>query len=387
MPTCIEWGEERHRECVAEEDQGYSECEEEEDRGYRDCCDWAPCSWFCDAWVWVSNIVCISWTWVSNFVCVAYTWISNIVCVAYTWVSTAFCVAWDIATTIINGILVTLESILGWVLSAFTFLYELIEMIPGLGALVRWIFNGISYLLGILSSISDAVLGFLGIRPEKILRVCTIILRDENGTPTADVEDVVDMLQLAVDVYKRDANIRIVPLRPFKYSSGFNGAETVDESWVHVDENNSDSDLLDPEDSFAREWGITGSKFQYKISTICFYGSWRRVSGYGAPITIFIVRDTRPDALGRSLGIADYVTVDGVATDPADTNYSPRTAGHEIGHSCMLPHTCVDEGINNIMATAGKCDPDSTTRPDRINPVIGNGQAIIMRSSKHVTYF
>jgi len=376
MPRCIEWGEERHQECTETEDRGYDECAREEDRGYSECCTWAPCSWFCNAWVWISNVVCVAWTWVSN-----------VVCIAWTWITTAVCVVWDVITTVVNVILVTLESIFGWVLSALAFVIELLQMIPGLGALIRWILNGISYVLGIFNSLSDLVLGALGIRPEKILRICTVILRDENGTPTSNVADVVAMLQLAVDVYKRDANVRIVPLRPFNYSSGFAEAGTVDESWVQVDPNNSDSELLDPEDSFKNEWGTAGSKFQWKISTLCFYGAWRRVSGFGAPITVFIVRDTRPRSLGRSLGITDYVVVDAMTGDVTNTNYSPRTPAHEIGHSCMLLHVCVDDGIDNLMATAGHCDPDSTMSPDRINPVMDNGQVLLVRSSKHVTYF
>ena len=40
-----------------------------------------------------------------------------------------------------------------------------------------------------------------------------------------------------------------------------------------------------------------------------------------------------------------------------------------------------------IMATGGQCDPDSSTAPDRVNPVIENGQALLIRASKHVTYF
>lgn len=376
MPTCLEWGEERHQECSRTEDRGYDECAREEDRGHSECCDWWPCSWFCDAWVWIRNVVCVAWTWVSN-----------VVCVAWTWITTAVCVVWDVLTTIVNAILVTLESILGWVLSALAFIIEVLEMIPILGALIRWILNGISYALGLIFSLGDLILGAIGIRPEKILRICTIILRDENGTPTAQVPDVVAMLQLAVDVYKRDANIRIVPLRPFNYSTGFAGADTVDESWVQTDSNNSDAELLDPQDSFGNDWLTAGSKFQWKVSTMCFYGAWRRVTGFGAPITIFIVRDTGPNALGRSLGITDYVVVDGMATNPADINFSPRTAGHEVGHSCMLLHTCVDDGINNLMATSTECDPDSTMNPDRVNPVMANGQVLLVRSSKHVTFF
>ena len=60
MPTCIEWGEERHQECTETEDQGKNECSRRADQGYRDCCDWWPCNWFCDAWVWISNIVCVA---------------------------------------------------------------------------------------------------------------------------------------------------------------------------------------------------------------------------------------------------------------------------------------------------------------------------------------
>lgn len=375
MATCIEWGEDRQQECNQTEDQGNNECAESEDQGYQDCCDWAPCSWFCDAWVWISNIVCVAWTWVSN-----------VVCVAWTWITTAVCVVWDVVTTIVNAILVTIESILGWILSAVAFIIELIEMIPVIGTLVRWILNGISYVLGIFGSLVDAFLGLIGIRPEKILRICSVILLDENGNEMADTTDVVAMLQLAADVYKRDANIRLVPLRAFKYNTGFNGAETVDESWVQVDSNNSDADLLDPACNAGDEWLLEGSKFQFKVSTLCFFGSWRRVLGYGAPITVFIVRDI-PSALGCGLGIVDYITVDGMAADPTDPNYSPRTIGHEVGHACMLIHVCVDDGITNMMATGGACDPDSTTAPDRINPTMGDGQAIVVRSSKHVTYF
>lgn len=110
--VCTEWREDRERvcaeeedqgynECAEEEDQGYNECAEEEDQGYRDCCDWAPCSWFCDAWVWISNIVCVSWVWVSNIVCVAWVWVSNIVCVAWTWIVSRSCAAF---TWVVTGL-------------------------------------------------------------------------------------------------------------------------------------------------------------------------------------------------------------------------------------------------------------------------------------------
>lgn len=372
MPACIQWGEERHQECTQTADQGYNECTQSRDQGYRDCCDWAPCSWFCDAWVWISNVVCVAWTWVSN-----------VVCVAWTWVTTAICVVWDVVTAIVNAVIVTLESIFGWVLSAIAFVVELLEMIPILGTLIRWIVNGISWIVAIGVGLIDAGLGLIGIRPEKILRVCTVILSDEKGNPVGSVDNAVAMLQLAADVYKRDANIRLVPSRPFYYVSGFGGAETVDASWVQTDTASSQSNILDAPCSAAGEWLLEGSILQLKSSTLCFFGAWRRVLGYGAPVTCFLVR-SMPGAFGCSLVITDYVGVIGNFNLPPD---SPRTIGHEIGHSNLLWHTCVDDNIRNLMGTGEPCDPDSTTAPDRADPEMEDWQALIARSSKHASYF
>lgn len=257
MPSCIQWGEERHQECSQTEDQGYN-----------DCCNWWPCSWACDAWVWVSNIVCVGWT----------------------WVTTAGCVAWDVVTTGLNAFLVTAESTLGWGLSAIAFVVELILAIPMIGTLIRWVLNGTTHIVFIAAGLIDAGLGLIGIRPEKKLRICTVILRDENGSAVVTVDFAKALLQLAVNVYKRDANVRIMPLGPFKYSTGFADAETVDDSWVIVDGGSSDSTLLDVPCDLWADWLGTGMGFQFKSSTLCFFGSWRRVVGYGAPVSCFIIR-------------------------------------------------------------------------------------------------
>ena len=243
MPTCIEWREGRHEECSRTEDEGYNECSRSEDQGHRGCCDWAPCSWFCDAWLWVSNVVGVAWTWVSN-----------IVCVAWTWVTTAVCAVWDAATTVVNAVLVTVESILGWVLSAFAFVIELLEMIPVLGTVIRWLIDAVTWVVVAVAGLIDAGLGIIGVRPEKILRICTVILRDEKGTPVGSVEKAVAMLQVAANVYKRDANIRLVPLRPFYYWTGFSGAATVDASWVQTDSASGDTNILDEPCSTGGEW-------------------------------------------------------------------------------------------------------------------------------------
>jgi hypothetical protein len=374
MPTCIEWGVERTEECSQTADQGYDECAQTADQGYNDCCNWAPCSWFCDAWVWISNVVCVGWTWVSN-----------VVCVAWTWITTAVCVLWDVITTVVNAILVTLESLLGWVLSALAFVVELLEAIPYVGPVIRWIINFVTTVVAVIGSLFDWVMGAIGIRPEKILRVCTVVLKDEKGDAVASMDVAKQLLQLACNIYKRDANVRIIPSAPFRYATGFSGAETVDDSWVIVDGSNSDATLLDvPCQSATSAMGLPASGFQLKMSVLCFYGAWRRVFGYGAPVSCFIIRDVT-DAIGCHVTFTDYCTIDGAVTLP---HPSPRTLGHEVGHACMLDHQCVDLDNANMMGTQGDCgETDSTTLPDRVNPRISNGQALTIRASKHVTYF
>ena len=161
MPACIEWGVERHQECTATADQGYNECTTTRDAGYNACCTWWPCSWACSAMVWISNIVCVAWTWVSNVVCVAWTWISTVICVV-----------WDVLTTIYNAVIVVIEfETLGWIFTLVAALVELVMAIPVLGTLVRWVLNGVTYVLGIIASIPDIIAGAIGIRPEAAARL------------------------------------------------------------------------------------------------------------------------------------------------------------------------------------------------------------------------
>jgi hypothetical protein len=213
-----------------------------------------------------------------------------------------------------------------------------------------------------------------------------VILRDDRGQ-TATVNDALRLLQLAVDVYKRDANVRIVPSQPFKYTTGFTGGDTVDASWVVEDGAESDATILHVPcgaGGVGAEWLVGGSIYQWKASTLCFFGNWRRVLGYGSPVTCFFVRDV-VGALGCALWITDYVTVEGTVLAPPSS--SPRTLGHEVGHACNLWHTCVDDDNSNLMATQEACDPDSTVVPNRLSPRMSNSQVLLVRMSKHVTYF
>jgi hypothetical protein len=363
MPACLEWAYERYEECNEWRDEGHNECNDWDDR----CCDWWPCSWGCRLITWI---------------CIGFVWVASWICVGWTVITTAVCVVWDIVTAVINAVLVTIESIVGWVISAVGFIIELIEAIPIIGALIKWIINIITWLVWTIVSIADLVLGLIGIRPEKKLRVCTVILSDENAVPTAMPDYAIALLQKAADVYKRDANVRLVPLAPFQYDSGFAGAEMVTDDWVKTDGGKRDAAVLDSPCDAGELW-TTGSIYQFIISTNCFYGSWRRIVGYGAPIAFLIVRNI-PNAYGCAPFFAGYAKIDGGRVPPPNL----RVAGHEAGHLCNLWfHDCVDDDAQNIMGTGDGCDPESFATPDYGNPRMSNWQVLRVRASKHVTYF
>ena len=91
------------------------------------------------------------------------------------------------------------------------------------------------------------------------------------------------------------------------------------------------------------------------------------ITGSGAPITVFVVRDVLGKA-GCSLGpLVDHVTVDMSAL----TGRRLRVLAHELGHACGLPHSSAAE---NLML------PKSMG--DRLQP----WQIAVFRSSRHVTY-
>ncbi len=360
MPNCLKYGEERHQECSQTADQGYNECTASRDEGYRDCCDWWPCSWACKAWTWISNIVCVVWT-----------WISNVVCVAWTWITTTFCVIWDIITTVVNAIITLVESIIGWVLDVIAFVIDVIFLIPYVGRFLRELWNGILFIIYTLAGIPDFIVGILGIRPEKKLRVC-IIYFTINEVPLGNVNDVIDAAQKAIDVYKDQVNVRIIPVKPFLFSSGFANSDRADNSWIHFAEAPSSPNVLELNcgtDGWGEDFTDIGTYFEQLASRQCFFGNFRSLIGYGAPVILFIVRDVKGKSGCSNGPLSDYATV------KAST---PLSLKHEAGHACNLWHCCSSTNMMN-----------GETYPSASNPMnnLEWWQINVLRASKHVTYF
>jgi hypothetical protein len=166
-------------------------------------------------------------------ICVIWTWVNHWVCVGYTWVTTAVCALWDTTVTIIDVTIVTLEGIgLGWVINAIAAAIEFVFVIPVIGPIIQWISNVVLTVASAILSIPDIFAYLVGIRPQKKLRVCAIILVNSKGNPVAATDNVLNSLNTAIDIYFREMNVIVIRSAPFEYSSGFIHPPPVTKSWI-----------------------------------------------------------------------------------------------------------------------------------------------------------
>jgi len=279
---------------------------------------------------------------------------------------------WGGVTTVVNGILDTLESIFGGLLDALAWIVEGILSIPWIGGFLRDLWNLILTIVWSLVSIVDFILTLLGIMPEKRLKLCVIIQLDESGNPVASDAQVMTYLQMAIDVFKSEPNVRVLPLGPFVYSSAFQDTPKASDDYYTTMTSPSSAKTLDVNcggQGLADDLGPAGSRFNYEMGRYCFWGNFRRLIGYGSPIAAFTVRRFTGGDIGCSMGpLADYVLVDFSAR-------SPRTLPHEMGHACNLWH---ESDASNLMTKTS--DGGTGTNLSR-------WQKALLRSSRHVTYF
>src|SRR5262245_40825233 len=155
----------------------------------------------------------------------------------------------DGTTRLVNAVLDTVSSFLGIPLDAIAGLLKLLSGIPIIGNLV----NGILFLWRIVltvvwgvASLVDFFLALLGILPEKRMKLLVIIQRDEAGKGVATVPDeVFPLIQRAIDVYKDQANVRVLPVGYFKYASAFQDTPTASNPYIYRETIPSSSATLD----------------------------------------------------------------------------------------------------------------------------------------------
>lgn len=187
-----------------------------------------------------------------------------------------------------------------------------------------------------------------GVRPYKKMLLRVVILRDEEGKALATDEMIVPSFVEAQRIFLEQARVRLLPAGRL--------IVTVDEPApemaldVHCDDG-----------AWQEDFGRAGDYFRRYCAR-----AGRPALGYGAPVTVFIVRDISNKG-GCSLGpLTDYVTLE--AKMLLRARY--RLVAHEVAHACGLWHS---KEKTNLMFPKGPGDK------------LARWQSAILRNSRHVT--
>jgi hypothetical protein len=315
-------------------------------------------------------------------------------------------VAWDTTVTVVDAINITLGGLgLGWLANLAATLIELLFLVPVFGPILQWIWNIALTVSSFLVGLLDAFAYSIGIRPQKKLRVCTVIFADSKGNPVAAADDVVNALNATIDIYFREMNVLVIRSAPFQYSTGFLRPPAADASWITTRQVADDQLTACCNQCMAGEelW-LKGSARRKEYMQDCFWGNWRRLMGLGSPVAIFVIRNMESRTItdsdgtmrtvqtgGCGLGpLTDFVTI--AATAPAigianALQNSPATTAHELGHICNLWHLTAAREVGNLMFANDDGRRDASGRTlVRTGTSLFDWQAMIVRSSRHVSY-
>ncbi len=271
-----------------------------------------PRRWIC--WLVTTLVKVVRWVvvWVGK-------WVTYLIC--------------EVVTFLVN----TLAVVIGLILS-----------IPIIGRLVGLLLRGLVDLVWRLVSVLDIIAGTFGLHIPKKLRVCIIILRDENRNPMATPASLQPDIDKAKQIYKDTCNVQFIV------------------SEIHTLEKPAPERILDPKCGASALWDdlwLNGTYYENNSNIKHFDSAFLRLIGYAAPVIVFIVRDVHGDNLGCSLGpFTDYVTVQGK---------NPVCLAHEVSHACGLWHWGDRTNLANHICGGTK--------------LVG-WQVEIVRSSRHVTF-
>ncbi len=219
-----------------------------------------------------------------------------------------------------------------------------------MAGLLWQIFNIIKEVINRVVKLPELILTLLGWRFSKKLKLRIVILRDERGLPLISNELVVPAFDEARRILGRGARIEVEPAG-WQVVTAPHGAPKAALD-VHCTDGAWRDDL-----------GLAGTFFRELMATT----PAGTLIGYGAPVTVFIVRSITTHN-GCSLGPAtDYVTV-----EAGSMRNSRRLLVHEVAHACGLWHS---HRPNNLMVSENPGEE------------VTGWQASIMRTSRHVTYF
>jgi hypothetical protein len=277
-------------------------------------------------------------------------------------VATTLAAIIDVLMTPLGYLVVWIESSLGWALDGILAPLALVLALPYLGRILAWIWSILGTLFWAGVAVPDGLLSAVGVLAEKRLRVHVML------PPEADDEmraKMLQALQLAAQIYRKQANVRLMPANPWSMQGAFAGPAEPTAAWLAVGHPDiARLDLGCALRAASEDMGCVGGRFAWHALRYHVFGVARRLLGTGAPIIVFGVQSVDGGRLaGCSLGpLTDYVTV---ATD------QPICVAHELGHACNLPHTPT---LGNLMYPT--CGGVRLT----------SWQVVLVRLSRHVSY-
>lgn len=281
----------------------------------RKCKKWCACcnKWFC--WIETFLTKVIKWVLVT-----VIKWVTRVVC------------------EIVSGLLDLIGVLIG-----------LIFAIPILGRLLREVWDFLIEVGWRFAGIVGTFADILGLEFQKRMRICIIILRDEDGKEVATEKDLEPHIEGAKRIWNDAAKVTLIV------------------EGVHTIHGTAPTGALDTGCGFAAwtdDVWLPGSWFEITANDYCLDGSGRRLIGWASPVIVFAVRDVK-GKLGCSLGpFSDYVTVAGK---------DARCLAHELAHTCgLLGHCCGRDNLQNGICGGTK---------------LKKWQRVVVRGSRHVTYF
>ncbi|MEN8240337.1 MAG: hypothetical protein ABFS17_00315 [Chloroflexota bacterium] len=239
---------------------------------------------------------------------------------------------------------------------------ELIFSIPWVGRFLKMLWNSVVTALHFAVGLIEYAAWQFGIQPVKKLKVGVVILSDEEHQPLEDPTRLIAALERTAEIFEQ-AKVKLLPAAHIPEPLANHNQPC--EHWLTYADPRISKQILDVScdlRAILEDFSLAGANYQWINLRKFFFTSFRRVFGYGSPVTIFIVRKVA-DKGGCSMGwFSDYVTI---------PHRHLRCIPHELGHACNLFH---------------RPDPTNLMYPRSCSvSELTPWQIAVLRSSRHVT--